>query len=230
MNVASGDESGPVTAVATRPDVTPPETAIVSGPAGSTSERNPSFSFSATDEGSQAEELLYSHMVGAGAWSPFSPETSVTLGGEPASRTAPHLLGEGKGRLGQRRPDPAERAFSVDLTGPVAERTMPTEGLKGVRFRTNVVAFFSEEIEPASVNPDTVVLFKGGTNVRVAARVTYDAASRKATLEPEANLANGKTYRAVVTPGVRDLVGKHLDQDPSVSGDQRKTWSFTVQR
>ena len=62
----------------------------------------------------------------------------------------------------------------------------------------------------------------------LGAAVTYDPATKKAVLNPNANLKRGATYKAVVTPGAEDLAGNALDQNPTLSGAQPKQWSFTV--
>ena len=41
-------------------------------------------------------------------------------------------------------------------------------------------------------------------------------------------LAPSKTYKVTITTGAQDLSGKALDQNPSLSGNQPKTWSFTT--
>ena len=60
--------------------------------------------------------------------------------------------------------------------------------------------------------------------------MSYDAAARRATLNPNANLKPNTRYRAVVTTGARDLSGNALDQDPSATGNQQKIWFFTTRR
>ena len=52
--------------------------------------------------------------------------------------------------------------------------------------------------------------------------------AKKATLDPSAELVPGARYRVVVTPGAKDRAGNPLDQNPSVTGNQRKVWFFTV--
>ncbi len=41
-------------------------------------------------------------------------------------------------------------------------------------------------------------------------------------------LRKGGTYKAVVTTGAKDAAGNPLDQNPSLSGSQRKDWTFKV--
>jgi hypothetical protein len=83
-------------------------------------------------------------------------------------------------------------------------------------------------MQPDSINTATVKLFKAGTTTPLAAVVSYDPATKKAVLNPNANLKRGAKYKAVVTTGAEDLAGNGLDQDPTLTGDQPKQWLFTV--
>jgi hypothetical protein len=73
-----------------------------------------------------------------------------------------------------------------------------------------------------------VKLNSDGTTTRVTATVTYDTATKKATLDPANDLSSG-TYKATVTSGAQDLAGNALDQNPNIAGNQSKGWKFTVQ-
>jgi hypothetical protein len=53
-------------------------------------------------------------------------------------------------------------------------------------------------------------------------------ATRTATLNPNNNLQSGRTYIAMVTTGAQDEAGNSLDHDPSLSGNQTKSWKFKV--
>jgi len=97
----------------------------------------------------------------------------------------------------------------------------------GIRPGTNVSAHFSEAMRAGSVK-SAFKLYKRGSDIAIEATVSYDAATKKAVLDPEANLKGGATYRAVVGVGARDLAGKALDQNQSVTGNQQKVWFFTI--
>jgi hypothetical protein len=49
-----------------------------------------------------------------------------------------------------------------------------------------------------------------------------------ATLNPNNNLRAGATYVATLTTGATDQSGNQLDQDPSITGNQSKSWTFKV--
>jgi hypothetical protein len=91
-----------------------------------------------------------------------------------------------------------------------------------------VIATFSEAMQGSSVNTATFKLKKAGTTTFLGATVTYDPATKKATLNPTNNLQSGATYIATVTSGAKDLAGNALDQIPTTAGNQAKTWSFKV--
>jgi hypothetical protein len=105
---------------------------------------------------------------------------------------------------------------------------VPAEDAVDVSPRTNINAFFSEKMRAPSVNATTVQLFERGSSVPLAAQVRYEATTKRAILDPDANLVAGKGYRAVVNIGVRDEASNRLDQDPAATGDQRKMWFFTA--
>ncbi|MGH3146596.1 MAG: Ig-like domain-containing protein, partial [Rubrobacter sp.] len=118
----------------------------------------------------------------------------------------------------------------ADGTPPAVSRVVPANDATGVSPAANVLAVFSESMRPASLNTTTFRLRKAGATAGVAARVTYDSAARRATLDPNANLQPGTTYVATVTPRARDEAGNQLDQDPNAAGNQGRIWRFTVRR
>ena len=108
-----------------------------------------------------------------------------------------------------------------DTTPPTVTAVSPTDAATGVAVGTTATATFSEAIDPATVSTSTVTLAKAGT--AVAATVTYDAASKTATLHPSATLDVATTYTATVkggASGVKDLAANALAAD--------KVWTFTT--
>ena len=87
-------------------------------------------------------------------------------------------------------------------------------------------------MKASTINATTFKLFKlnaDGTTTMVTAAVSYDAATKKAILNPSTNLSLGRTYKATVTTSVQDLAGNRLDQDQTPSnGNQQKVWFFTT--
>jgi hypothetical protein len=83
-------------------------------------------------------------------------------------------------------------------------------------------------MNPSTINTSTVTLEKAG--VKVGTSVTYDAANKRAVLNPRTNLKLGATYVATVTTGAKDLAGNALDQDQSLAGKQPRSWKFTIRK
>jgi hypothetical protein len=116
----------------------------------------------------------------------------------------------------------------IDRTPPTVATTIPANNVSGVAAGANVIATFSEAMKAGTINTTTFNLKKSGTSTNLTATVTYDAATKKATLNPSANLQSGATYVATVTTGAKDLAGNSLDQNPTTAGNQAKTWTFKV--
>ena len=117
--------------------------------------------------------------------------------------------------------------LAQDTTPPTVISTVPKANANEVAPTANVRATFSEDMQPASVK-NAFKLFKKGSTTQIAAQVSYDAATDKATLNPNNNLQRDVTYRAVVTTVAKDVAGNRLDQDDSTTGSQQKVWYFTV--
>jgi hypothetical protein len=119
-----------------------------------------------------------------------------------------------------------------NTTAPKVLSTSPKANAKGVAPTASLKATFSEKMRASSITGKTFKLFKkkGSTTKELSARVTYDAATKKATLDPTTSLRRGVTYEAVVTTGAKDASGNSLDQNPTTKGLQQKAWSFTVRR
>lgn len=114
---------------------------------------------------------------------------------------------------------------STDTTRPEVMSTSPVNGATLIAPAVNVTATFSEAMDatttdgdPSTINGTTFKLFKKGSTTKIGASVSYDAATKTATLNPTNNLRLGTTYKAVVTTGVTDLAGNGLLQ--------QKAWTF----
>jgi hypothetical protein len=115
-----------------------------------------------------------------------------------------------------------ESGVPVDRRAPRVSSTSPAAGATGVPLNTSVSATFDEPVDPLTVNTGSVTLSDGAGNP-VPASVTYDPASRKATLTPQQRLSYGKTYMAKVKSGnggVADVAGNQIAADYA--------WSFTT--
>jgi hypothetical protein len=108
----------------------------------------------------------------------------------------------------------------VDSAAPLmVMRTSPAADADGV-MRPTIDVTFSRALDAASVVPGAFILVDASGAV-VATNVTYDAASRTATLAPQSPLAVHTTYTATVlsgAAGVHDISGTTLVD--------AATWSF----
>lgn len=114
-----------------------------------------------------------------------------------------------------------ERTLGPDTRPPTISAVSPADGATDVTTSTKPSATFDEAIDPSTVTASTFTLSDGTTSV--AATVSYDSATRKATLTPAAPLALGKTFTATVkggSSGVKDVAGNALAAD--------RTWSFST--
>jgi hypothetical protein len=113
-----------------------------------------------------------------------------------------------------------------DIIAPTVSGVAPTDGAAtGIALDANVEASFSEAMAASTITEATFTLtLEGGSDATpVAAAVTYDPTTNKATLNPEVELQAGKTYSAKVkggSAGVKDSAGNPLAAD--------KVWSFTT--
>jgi hypothetical protein len=111
----------------------------------------------------------------------------------------------------------------TDSSAPTVSATLPGDKSSGIALASNVDASFSEPMDEASLNGTTFTLTKQGASTPVAATLTYDPVSKKATLDPNSDLDTEATYTATLkggTSGAKDVVGYPLGVD--------KAWSFST--
>lgn len=112
-------------------------------------------------------------------------------------------------------------AGAQEQPGPQITQVVPSPGAVNVARGRPVVATFSAKMDEASVEMSgTFTLVKEGTTAPVEAKVTYNAATKQATLNPVRPLEKGATYTATVSTQATDEVGNPLRQ-PTI-------WSFTA--
>jgi hypothetical protein len=165
-------------------------------------------------------------------WRSLAPMPTSRHGIEAAVCNGGVYIADGGTQEGGEAPTDVHEVFfldgvttcsSVDATPPTVVGTVPVSGAAGVSAQSNVSASFSEGMAPGSISSSTVTLVPQGSSTPVGASVTYDSATKTATLDPAADLALGGTYVATVkggVGGVTDLAGNPLAVD--------KSWSFTV--
>lgn len=108
-----------------------------------------------------------------------------------------------------------------DLTPPTIDGRAPSPGATNVGLGTNVTATFSEPVSGVSGATFRLAPTAGGADI--VASVTYDPATRTATLDPTATLAADTQYTATLTAGITDqaLVPNALAGAPV-------SWTFTT--
>jgi hypothetical protein len=109
-----------------------------------------------------------------------------------------------------------------DTRPPKVSSVAPANGAAGVALTSSVTATFDEPVDPETVNAGSLVLSDTSGDA-VPGTVTYDASTRRATLNPQAQLETGEVYTARVksgTAGVADLAGNRIAAD--------KAWTFAT--
>ena len=115
------------------------------------------------------------------------------------------------------------QGYVPDAAAPTIAGASPRNLAREVSPDANITLTFSEAMDQSTLTTSTVYLLRRGTTKPVPARVTYDEAKKKVSLNPSRNLVRGATYTVTViggTNGVKDLSGNALVTN--------KAWGFTV--
>ncbi|WP_300667590.1 Ig-like domain-containing protein [Desulfoluna sp.] len=107
-------------------------------------------------------------------------------------------------------------SITYDIVPPAVVRTYPSNGISEIPVNSSISVQFNE-----TMNPDTLSAATFTNNRGLSGQVTYDAASRTATVTPESPLAPLTAYTFTLTPGIQDTAGNALAA-PVV-------WTFTTQ-
>ncbi|MBI5016790.1 MAG: Ig-like domain-containing protein [Deltaproteobacteria bacterium] len=102
-----------------------------------------------------------------------------------------------------------------DITPPGVHALEPRESETTVPLNRSVQVFFSEPLDPSTVNSGTFRI-----DPQVAGVLAYDGARKVLTFRPLENLAVGTTYTVTVTAGVTDTAGNSPSLDSA--------WQFTT--
>ncbi len=112
----------------------------------------------------------------------------------------------------------------VDNTPPTVTAFAPSNGATGVAVTASISATFSEAVDAAAVTSGTFQL-RTSANALVPATVSYNAATRTATLTPTSPLSASASYTATVVggdtdPRIKDVAGNTLASS--------LVWTFTT--
>jgi chitodextrinase len=103
-------------------------------------------------------------------------------------------------------------AKSNDIIPPKVTSVSPKINAFNVPIDSNISAIFSEDVDPSSVNPSTVIV-RNSTNGQISGTVNYDDPTRNMTFNPNSDLEFNEVYTVTLTTGIRDMVGNPLDGD-----------------
>src|SRR5215510_5476122 len=95
--------------------------------------------------------------------------------------------------------------LAADTTPPTVTVMSPPAGATSISVNVNVRATFSEDILPSSLS----FVLRDASNAVVVATMTYDGATKTATIDPTNPLLGPQTYRATVAAAT-DLAGNGL--------------------
>jgi hypothetical protein len=104
-----------------------------------------------------------------------------------------------------------------DTTPPSVTSRSPAAGALSVDPSANITAVFSEAV--TGVTASTLQLKPQGGTTAVAASVSYNAATKTATLDPSASLAPNTSYTVQLNAGIADAAGNPLAP---------LSWNFTT--
>jgi hypothetical protein len=106
-----------------------------------------------------------------------------------------------------------------DDVPPTVIATNPANNATGVAPNTAVTITFSENMDASTINASNITIRPTASGTALTATVTYNSATRVATLTPSAPLAQSVSYTVTVATGVKDAQGNAIAQT---------TFSFTT--
>jgi len=106
--------------------------------------------------------------------------------------------------------------------------TAPKAGAGRVGRSADLTATFTERMRRTSLSDTSVKLRRKGSTAPIAAKVTYNKATRTVTIDPAGALRPGTTYQVMVTTRAKDVAGNALDQKQAKTGNQAARWMFTT--
>ncbi len=106
----------------------------------------------------------------------------------------------------------ASWSFTVttDKKRPTVSARTPKSGATGASRTASIKVTFAEAMRASTLTTTSVRLRDATTGAILAAVVTYDARTHRATLNPKATLAARHTYRVLLASSIRDRAGNTL--------------------
>lgn len=154
----------------------------------------------------------------------ITPQAALPSGAELQLRVAPGLLPDAGPLVFDQHPlapglQPFEASFRVggaDVTPPSLLSSLPVDGVSGVGLGTPIVLVFDEDLDPASVGPNTFALTSSADgNVPVSVVLLPD--QRTFQVQPASALLNDRCYTLSIGPSLRDVAGNALGRAEHVT-------------
>lgn len=96
---------------------------------------------------------------------------------------------------------------TADMTAPTVITLSPLDGSTDFAINRNIMATFSESLDPSTVSASSFTLTAGAS---VTGVVSYNDNGKIASFNPDNNLAISTIHTATVTTGIKDLAGNAL--------------------
>jgi len=96
-----------------------------------------------------------------------------------------------------------------DTTSPEILSAIPAPGAPDISPTTAITVSFSEQMDPISLNEDSMILMDGDNYVKGV--VTLN--EKTAMFQPESELENDKNYQVIIKADVCDLAGNHIETE-----------------
>ncbi|GDY22131.1 hypothetical protein LBMAG56_34780 [Verrucomicrobiota bacterium] len=137
----------------------------------------------------------------------LNPLQDLTPGGSYTVRIAGGVGGV-RSLAGVPLPAEVNWGFSIIDTQPVNVAAItPTNGTRQVTVGSAIRVTFTKPVDPASITTATLTVIRKSTTTPVPATVSYDPATRTATLTPTVALLPNWTYTATVLGGPEGIRG-----------------------
>jgi hypothetical protein len=138
--------------------------------------------------------------------------------GEPDARIQQATM-NAMSDMGAQPTTPSAGLVKDAVGAPAVQSTSPASGAGGIAPNLPVTATFDRPLDPSSLGPNSFTLRDSG-GALVPASVTFDAASRTATLRPDETLEPFVTYTARIEAGIKSWHGEATASP--------HTWTFTT--
>ena len=219
----ANQNSNNVSVLLSTEDTTLPSAPIITSPSNNSYDTDGNFTVSGTAEANSTVELFDGTTSKGTTTASSSGNWSKTLTG--VSEGSHTYTAKATDAAGNTSNASTAVTVTVDKTVPTVSSVTPLAGAIGAAVSASITATFSEDMDAATLtepnNPTFTLKAPDGSSVTAA--VSYDAATKRATLDPGSNLASNTTYTATIkggSTGVKDLAGNAIEQDYS--------WTFTT--